>query len=127
VKSLLLDTETLIWWDANDKRLGKTARGAIHDAAVVFVSAASAWEITIKVALGKLETTRTPTVAVEQAGFRMLAVSFAHAEAVHELPPHHRDPFDRLIVATARVDGLTVVSSDPLFRLYDVALVDATR
>jgi PIN domain nuclease of toxin-antitoxin system len=123
--ALLLDTEVLIWWDANDKRLGERARLAIRDAPDVYVSAASAWEIAIKAALGKLRTTRKPSDAVADAAFERLPVTFEHAEAVLTLPAHHRDPFDRLIVAAAQTEGLTIVSSDSQFRLYDVPLIDA--
>jgi PIN domain nuclease of toxin-antitoxin system len=125
VKALLLDTEVLIWWDANDKRLGRSTRARIRHAADVHVSAASAWEIAIKVALGKLHTSRQPSDAVADASFHTLPVTFEHAEAVLLLPPHHRDPFDRLIVAAAQAEGLTIVSSDSQFRLYDVPLIDA--
>jgi PIN domain nuclease of toxin-antitoxin system len=124
---ILLDTEALIWWDDNDARLGGKARAAIQDATEVYVSAASAWEMAIKASLGKLRTTRRPAVAVEEAGFRELPVSFAHAEAVRALPRHHRDPFDRLIIATAHVEGWSVLTNDRQFARYDVELIDATR
>jgi PIN domain nuclease of toxin-antitoxin system len=127
VKHLLLDTEAFIWWDANDRRLGAEARARIKDATDVYVSAASAWEIAIKVALGKLKTARTAAVALGESGFTELAMTFRHAEALSDLPPHHADPFDRLILATARVEGLSVVTSDRYFALYDVPLVDARR
>jgi PIN domain nuclease of toxin-antitoxin system len=123
--SLLLDTEAVIWWDANDPRLGGNARAAIQNAREVFVSAASAWEIVIKAALGKLQTTRLPAAVVAEGGFRELAISFDHAEAVRALPLHHTDPFDRLIIASAGVEGCVVVTSDEKFRLYDVPLLDA--
>jgi len=122
---LLLDTEVLIWWDANDKRLGEKARILIRDADAVYVSAASAWEISIKVALGKLRTSRLPSAAVADSDFRTLPVTFEHAQAVLTLPAHHRDPFDRLIVAAAQVERLAVVSSDSQLRMYDVPLIDA--
>ena len=122
---LLLDTEALIWWDADDPRLGARARAAIQNAAEVWVSAASAWEIAIKQALGKLETTRQPADAVAESGFTPLPITFDHATAVRELAPHHRDPFDRLIIACARLEGLTIVTSDPQFEPYRVPLVDA--
>jgi PIN domain nuclease of toxin-antitoxin system len=125
VNALLLDTEVLIWWDSNDKRLGKKARALIMEADEVYVSAASAWEIAIKVALGKLETRRQPSEAVADAAFETLPVTFEHAEGVLSLPAHHRDPFDRLIVAAALAEKLTIVSSDSQFRLYDVPLIDA--
>jgi PIN domain nuclease of toxin-antitoxin system len=125
VTAILLDTEAFIWWDDNDPRLGGNARVAIQDASDVYVSAASAWEIAIKVSLGKLRTTRRPMVAVEEAGFHQLPVTFEHAEAVRTLPRHHRDPFDRLIIAAARVEGWTVLTSDAQFAKYDIDVVDA--
>ena len=127
MKSLLLDTEALIWWDANDPRLGGRARHSIQEAADVYVSAASAWEIVIKVALGKLRTKRRPAQAVEDGGFLPLPVTFEHAEAVGRLPPHHNDPFDRLILAAALVEGLAIVTSDDRFLQYGVSVIDARR
>jgi PIN domain nuclease of toxin-antitoxin system len=127
VSRILLDTEALIWWDANDPRLGGRARAAIQEAREVFVSAASAWEIVIKEALGKLRTRRNPSDAVAQGGFRALPISFEHAEAVRQLAVHHKDPFDRLIIATATVEGLTVLTNDVLFSLYNVPLIDARK
>jgi PIN domain nuclease of toxin-antitoxin system len=127
VTPLLLDTQVLIWWDANDPRLGGAARAAIQEASDVYVSAASAWEIMIKTALGKLRTTRRPAVVVAEGGFRELPISFDHAEAVRKLPRHHADPFDRLIIAAARVEGCAVVTSDDAFEMYDLRLVDARQ
>jgi PIN domain nuclease of toxin-antitoxin system len=125
VKRLLLDTEALIWWDTNDPKLGGNARAAIQNAEGVYVSAASAWEIAIKTALGKLRTSRTPAQAVVEGGFNELPISFEHAEQVGTLAAHHRDPFDRLIIAAARVEGLTVVTSDDKFERYELPLIDA--
>jgi PIN domain nuclease of toxin-antitoxin system len=124
---ILLDTEALIWWDANDRRLGGRARTAIQEASEVFVSAASAWEIVIKEALGKLRTKRRPTDALTEGGFSALPVTFEHAEAVRSLPSHHKDPFDRLIIAAATVEDLTVLTNDDMFSLYDVSLIDARK
>ena len=125
MKRLLLDTEAFIWWDANDPRLGGNARALIQNADDVYVSAASAWEITIKVALGKLQTTRRPSRAVAESGFEELPITFEHTEAVADLPRHHNDPFDRLIVAVAGIESLTIVSSDRLLAPYGRPLVDA--
>lgn len=125
--SILLDTEAFIWWDANHPRLGGNARAAIQDADEVYVSAASAWEIVIKMALGKLHTTRRAAAAVTEAGFQELPITFEHAEAVRSLPRHHADPFDRMIIAVARSEGLTVLTSDEQFRKYHVPLIDALR
>jgi PIN domain nuclease of toxin-antitoxin system len=124
---LLLDTEALIWWDASDARLGKDARALIRGADEVYVSAASAWEIVIKTALGKLQTTRRPSQVLADADFVELPVTVRHAEALSHLPPHHNDPFDRILLATAQVEGLTVVTSDQRFTLYAIPLADARR
>jgi PIN domain nuclease of toxin-antitoxin system len=125
VKRLLLDTEVFIWWDADDRRLGARTRATIRETPEVYVSAASAWEIGIKVALGKLRTARQPSRALVDAGFSELPVTFEHAEALDRLPPYHADPFDRLILAAASVEGLTIVTSDRLFHLYNLPLLDA--
>lgn len=93
----------------------------------MWVSSASAWEIVIKSALGKLRTKRHPAQAVTDGGFRELPVTFSHAEGVRTLPRHHADPFDRLIIAVAKVEGLTIVTSDDTFRAYEVDLIDARR
>jgi PIN domain nuclease of toxin-antitoxin system len=127
VRRLLLDTEALIWWDGNDARLGGHARASIQDATDVYVSAASAWEVVIKTALGKLRATRRVADAVDESGFTELPVTFAHAEAVGDLPLHHSDPFDRVIIASAVVEGLTIVTSDRRFESYAVPLIDARR
>ena len=118
---LLLDTHTFVWWD-NDE-LPAAVRDRIRSAEIVCVSAASAWEIAIKSALGKITATGTLAAALEDYGFDALPITVAHADAVRTLPPHHRDPFDRLLVAQARIEDLTIVSRDPAFRAYDVALV----
>ena len=125
MKRLLLDTEAFIWWDVNDPRLGGHARALIQDAVDVYVSAASAWEIVIKEALGKLRTSRRPKQAVAESGLVELPISFEHTEAVRDLPTHHRDPFDRLILAVGRVEGLAILTSDRLFTLYELPLIDA--
>jgi PIN domain nuclease of toxin-antitoxin system len=123
----LLDTEAFIWWDADDSRLGEHARASIAAAQDVFVSAASAWEIAIKATLGKLRTTRRPARALAEAQFSELPVTFEHAEAVSRLPVHHKDPFDRLIVTAALVEGCTIVTSDERFEPYGVPLLDARQ
>lgn len=124
-KRLLLDTEVLIWWDADDSRLGPKARAAIQQAEDVYVSAASAWEIAIKQGLGKLQTRRKPSQAVMEGGFSPLPVTLEHAEAVRTLPKHHNDPFDRLIVAVAQLEALTIVTSDDRFTDFSLPLIDA--
>jgi PIN domain nuclease of toxin-antitoxin system len=122
--NLLLDTHVLIWWDEG-RRLAAEARRAIEDADSVYVSAVSAWEVAIKTGLGRLRPTRTVEEAVSDSGFLELPVTFRHAERVTGLSPHHRDPFDRMLVAQAAVEELTLVTRDPVFARYGVALIEA--
>lgn len=127
---LLLDTQVLLWWRAGSRKLGRRARAAIEtEAAVVRVSAASAWELAIKTRSGRLKL-REPLhlwlpAAMESSGFVALDVTLLHAIAVASLPEHHGDPFDRLLIAQAQIDDLTLVSSDTVFDAYDVRLLDA--
>jgi len=122
--NLLLDTHVLIWWDEG-RRLAAEAHRAIEEADTVYVSAASAWEIAIKTALGRLRPTRTVEEAVSESGFLELPVTFHHAERLTALPWHHRDPFDRVLVAQATVEELALVTRDPVFARYGVGLVEA--
>ena len=127
---LLLDTHVLLWWLAADTRLGAAARAHIADPATLcLVSAATAWEIAIKTALGRVDLGEPPEVSLprEIAGgdFLELPITIAHALAVGTLPAHHRDPFDRLLVAQARVERLQIVTADRVFAAYDVALLPA--
>ncbi|MGE0790138.1 MAG: type II toxin-antitoxin system VapC family toxin [Sandaracinaceae bacterium] len=116
---LLLDTHVFLWWRADAPELAAGAREAILDTSTeVYVSAAVAWEIVIKRALGKLDFEGAVADAVREEGFTPLGVSLEHVDAVARLEPHHRDPFDRLLVAQARVEGLTLVTVDPLVRAY---------
>jgi len=116
---LLLDTHAFLWWCADDPRLGTAERHAIRNGAnEVLLSAASVWEMSIKQALGRLEIPEQPSAAVARLGIGRLPVAFEHAEALLGLPALHRDPFDRLLVAQARVEGLTLVTHDPQVRAY---------
>lgn len=121
---LLLDTHALIWWDSGEG-LRKAAERAIRDADQVYVSAVSGWEVAIKASLGRLRTKRTVEAAVEESGFEELPVRLAHAEALARLPWHHRDPFDRMLVAQAKAEGLTLVTRDAAFRPYGVRTLAA--
>ena len=119
--NLLLDTHILLWWLADDPGLSEKQRSAIADPAnVVYVSAASAWEIAIKKALGKLIAPDDLGAALIASELEQLPITVAHAEAVGGLPPHHRDPFDRMLIAQAEVENLTVVTGDPVFAKYEV-------
>lgn len=117
---VLLDTHTLIWWDAGSLPAGATR--IIRRADEVFVSAASAWEATIKASLGKLKAAAPMSAVARGYGFRELSISFSHAERIAALPKLHRDPFDRLLIAQALVEGLTIVTRDPAFAPYGVAV-----
>lgn len=112
----------MLWALASPARLPVRARSALEGAGNdVFVSAASIWEIAIKSALGKVEADVDQVArASVEAGFQELAVGFVHAARVASLPPHHRDPFDRLLVAQAVEDGLTLVSGDDALAVYGV-------
>ena len=120
--NLLLDTHVLIWWDEG-RRLTRAARHAIETADTVYVSAASAWEVAIKASLGKIDVRARFADAVGDYGFEELPISIEHADAVRSLPLHHRDPFDRLLVAQALVEGLALVTRDPALGPYGVSLV----
>lgn len=122
--NLLLDTHVLIWWDEG-RRLAGAARRAIEAADTVYVSAASAWEVAIKIALGRLRPARTVEQAAEESGFLELPITFRHAERVAGLPAHHRDPFDRLLIAQAEIEALTLVTRDPVFDRYAVERIEA--
>jgi len=120
---LLLDTHALLWWLA-DEGLIPQAREAIADPAnLVAVSAASAWEISIKKALGKLSAPDDLEQQVQTSGFIPLPITIAHALAAGQLSRHHEDPFDRMLVAQAIAEGMTIVTRDKRFEDYDVGLV----
>jgi PIN domain nuclease of toxin-antitoxin system len=123
---LLLDAHALLWWLADDATLEAAARAAIASPANdVLVSAATVWEIEIKRALGKLEAPDGLVDAVEASAFQALPISLADAERAGRLPPHHRDPFDRMLVAQAmRLDAL-IVSRDDAFARYGLEVLPA--
>lgn len=121
--NLLLDTHALLWWLAGE-HLDEEAKERISDpSTLVAVSSVSIWEASIKRALGKLDVPGSLGPVVLEQGFEPLAVSFDHAELAGQLPPHHRDPFDRMLVAQARVEHLTIVTRDPAFDPYDVPVL----
>jgi PIN domain nuclease of toxin-antitoxin system len=103
----------------------RAVRTAVASAESVFVSAASAWEVAIKVQLGKLRIPGSFERAVIDSAFTRLPVLFAHAGAAGALPPHHADPFDRMLIAQAQVEGLHIMTADRHFRAYPVGLVAA--
>jgi PIN domain nuclease of toxin-antitoxin system len=123
--SLLLDTHVLLWLLAGERdRFGPTTIEALRNRPAT-VSAASVWEIAIKRRLGKLTAPPNLVETVSGAGLQLLSISARHAEHVAELPDLHRDPFDRLLVAQARLEDLTIVTADEILGRYDVATIVA--
>jgi PIN domain nuclease of toxin-antitoxin system len=120
---LLLDTHALLWW-LGGVEVDAGAASAIRDpASSVAVSAASVWEICIKRQIGRLRFDGSPTEEVTVAGFEILPITASHAERAGALPRHHRDPFDRMLVAQALLEDMTLVSRDPAFHPYEVRLL----
>jgi len=124
---LLLDTHAWLWWLTDDRRLGRRARQAIaNPRSEIHVSAASAWEVAVKEALGKLRLGKADLEAeIAANGFVELPVRIRHALVAGRLPPVHEDPFDRMLVAQSRVEELAVVTADPVFERYGVEVVEA--
>jgi len=122
---LLIDTHALLWALASPGRLPARVRDALRAPSnTVYVSAASVWEIAIKAALGKVTADIDElTSAATDVGFEGLSVTIAHAQRVRRLPDHHRDPFDRMLIAQAAEEGLTVVTRDREFVQYRVQVM----
>ena len=127
---LLVDTQCWLWMTSQPQRFSKPVRDQIAGTGTeLLLSAASAWEIAIKHALGKLTTPEPPDVFVPrlmaQLGITPLPVLHRHALHVATLPPRHRDPFDRLLVAQAQLEEVPILTADPAFGLYEVDLIPA--
>lgn len=124
---LLLDTHVWIWWLLDPSELGAQTRDAIARAAEVWVSAATIWEMSIKIGSGKLVPPRGVDIGVEVIveGFRVLAIDAQHAMAAGQLPRHHGDPFDRMLIAQAQIEGLTLVTADDKLGAYGVRFMSA--
>lgn len=125
IDGVLLDTQALLYWLGDEPELPSAARELIGDGGVaVYVSAASVWEAAIKVGKGKLRTPHDDLpAALVDGGFDLLPVSPQDAWSVLDLPGHHGDPFDRIIIAQARALGLPVVTGDRAFAAYDVEVL----
>jgi PIN domain nuclease of toxin-antitoxin system len=124
---ILLDTHVLIWLVEGDKNLSTVARSAIEDEDnSLYLSIASLWEITIKLSLDKLDLQLSVDEMVESflipGGIEILQIETSHLSILRDLPLHHRDPFDRLIIAQAQAEKMTLISADGVFDLYDVDL-----
>lgn len=119
---LLLDTHVILWAVLDDPRLPESFRTALSTSDL-FVSAASVWEVAIKTGLGKLAVPATLWESVRAAGVTPLPITWEHANAVRDLPPYHGDPFDRLLIAQAKVEGFVFASLDAQVARYDVGLL----
>ena len=122
---VLLDTHTFLWWNEASPRLSKKALVLLSDPAnTLLLSVVSAWELVLKTQRGKLRLSESPSVYVptRMAHYAMesLPVTLAHALACESLPLHHRDPFDRLLIAQATIEGVPIVTADPEFRRYKI-------
>ena len=128
--SLLLDTHIVLWVVRRSPRLRVNIRADINNPDnAVFVSAASIWEIIIKHAQGRRDDFEMPDnleASIDAAGFYRLPVDFPHAQQVANLPLHHTDPFDRMLIAQAQVENLTLVTADPAILRYNVTVLDAS-
>ena len=123
---VLLDTHTLLWWLAEDETLSIKARQVISSPkTIVFVSAASAWEIAIKKAIGKLQAPDDLVEALTVNRFQPLPIKIEHALFAGSLPRHHDDPFDRMLVAQALMEKLTIITRDKFIPEYNTALICA--
>ena len=120
--ALLLDTHIVLWWLVDDPGLADEIKESLDHEPEVYLSAATVWEVAIKHALGKLAGPEDLPERVRGSGFRPLPIADRHAIAAARLPLHHRDPFDRMLVAQALVEGLTLVTRDPEIQKYDVPL-----
>jgi len=119
---ILLDTHYLLWWLGDTDDLGTQGRQLISAPEnLIFVSVASLWELRIKEQIGKIDLPSSFSEVLRQQAFEILAVNVAHTEALQTLPLHHRDPFDRMLVAQAKVEGLTLLSRDRIIACYEVA------
>ena len=118
----LVDTHILLWDLAADERLSRRHLALMRDAKPKFVSIVSMWEIAIKAALGKLRMSDDFIVIIREAGIEILPIRAEHTFAVRDLPHHHRDPFDRMLIAQARVEGLTMLTADRAFSAYDIEI-----
>ncbi|GEM88066.1 type II toxin-antitoxin system VapC family toxin [Meiothermus granaticius] len=116
--NLLLDSHIVLWWFSNDERLTPNARRLIEQADEVFVSAATTWELAVKTSLGRLRMPEGFLEVVVEQGFSHLPITEVHALAVQSLPWYHRDPFDRILLAQAIVEGLGLLSMDKAMAPY---------
>jgi PIN domain nuclease of toxin-antitoxin system len=128
--NLLLDTHVLIWWLEGSKHLGSGAKKAmLLPGVVLWISAVSVWEMAIKSGIGRLRLKELPETTIPTLlshGLRDLPINIKHALTVRNLPLHHSDPFDRMLIAQAQCEELTLVTADPAIAAYDIRTIDAS-
>lgn len=125
--NLILDTHVLLWWlDDPTNLLSKEASTAIKEPDNrIVISVVSAWEIAIKKTLGKLESPDNLKEVIVDSGFELMPIDYEHAWQVKDLPSHHRDPFDRLLISQAKTESLTLVTRDSWLQTYSVPILEA--
>ncbi|MBF2057873.1 MAG: type II toxin-antitoxin system VapC family toxin [Cyanobacterium sp. T60_A2020_053] len=120
----LLDTHILLWWLGDEAKLSPQIRAVIcHPENMIFVSAATVWEMSIKKSLGKLFVPNNLLEKLKDNYFRVLDITAEHGLKVTDLPLHHKDPFDRMLIAQAMIEDLTIITLDTKFPLYDITLL----
>lgn len=124
---MLIDSHVALWWLANDDRLGVSCRSVVQTASEVYFSPVTPWELGIKKALGKIDFPDGLPEALVGAGFVELPIRSVHTELAATLPHHHRDPFDRLLVAQALLESLQLVTADVSIEPYEVTVLDPRR
>lgn len=126
---VLIDTHIFLWFYLEPHRIGKNAQNFLQDTFKndIFVSYVTAWEIAIKYGIGKLKTPDVPEIwvadRIRRAGFSRLPIEMRHTLRVHNLPPHHKDPFDRLLISQANAENLMIVTEDPRFSAYQIKIL----
>ena len=121
---LLLDTHILLWWLTHDPKLSQAETAIITDPDnLVFVSAATAWEIAVKKMIGKLEAPDDLPIALAANSFLELPITIEHSQKLYKLPLHHHDPFDRIMVAQAMSEDLTLMTRDAKIAIYDIKII----
>ena len=121
MQRFLLDTHVMLWWLNDAPELGPRCRDVLSDERnEVFVSAATAWEISIKTVIGKLEAPEDIDTIVEDEGFSKLSISLYHGQLAGRLPALHRDPFDRMLIAQAQAEGLVLITADENIIKYNI-------
>lgn len=119
--NLLLDTHIILWWLSNDPSLSENHRKMISDSNnVCFISAASIWEISIKTALGKLVIPCNYIDELRSEGFKELSITWRHSRLIRDLSLYHRDPFDRMLIAQAKLENFTLLTVDEAVLQYDI-------